>query len=222
MKIDDNELRRLYSKSVQEKCPELRKHCPTISNIVAFFRPWVSRKRKLRIIDHITSCTSCSAEFAFLLEIHRQQENIIRNINKESSASFPHSRFLRYAPVAAGLFLFVFVSLFLYQHFTPSHRHSMDKEPIQLVQPSGRTSLVYPVFFKWNADIEAEYYILEIFDTSLRPFWRTTDIDSNSYLLPKDIISRMKPHEPYYWMITAVDSEGNKNESKIREFILFR
>ncbi|MDW7761773.1 MAG: hypothetical protein SCM96_14200 [Acidobacteriota bacterium] len=222
MKIDDQELRRLYGKSVQEKCLELRKPCPTLKKVFTFFRPGVSRKRKLHIIDHITSCASCSKEFAFLLEIHRKQEILIRYIHKESPASVPHSRFLRYAPVAAGLFLFVFVSLFLYQNFTPSHRHGIDKEPIQLVHPSGRTSLVYPLFFKWNADKEAEYYILEIFDASLRPFWRTTDIDSNFYLLPKDIISRMKPHEPYYWMITAVDSEGNKNESKIRVFIPFR
>jgi hypothetical protein len=222
MKIDDQELRRLYGKSVQEKCLEFRKPCPTLKKVFSFFRPGVSRKRKLHIIDHITSCVSCSKEFAFLLEIHRKKEILIRHVHQESPASFPHSRFLRYAPVAAGLFLFVFVSLFLYQNFTPSHRSSKDKEPIRLVQPSGRTSLTDPIFFKWNAELEAEYFILEIFDTSLRPFWRMTDIDSNSFLLPQDISSRMKPHDPYYWMITAVDSEGHKSESKIWKFIPYQ
>jgi len=220
MKIDDEDLRRLFRAPFPVECPELRKQCPAKKDIVAFFRPRISRKRKYRIIDHISSCALCSEEFAFLLQIHRQQEKLIRNIKKEMPTSFPRLFLLQYAPFAAGLFLFVLVSLFLYRYSPPHHSRSLKNESIRLLHPCGRTTLTSPVLFKWNSELEAEYYILEIFDTSLRPFWRFSDIDSNSYLLPLDIISRMKIQEPYYWIITAVDSTGQKIESKIQVFIL--
>lgn len=77
-----------------------------------------------------------------------------------------------------------------------------------------------PLIFKWDTDLEADYYILELFDPALLPFLRITDINTNHYFLPRDILKHMNQHETYHWMISAVCSDGSVKESKLMKFFL--
>jgi hypothetical protein len=89
---------------------------------------------------------------------------------------------------------------------------------IQLIFPVRGERTRMPLVFRWEGTPRAEYYLLEIFDRSLLPLWKSPRIEGLLYELPSEAADIVKKNELYFWTITACLTDGTKMESSLEEF----
>jgi len=245
MKINRQDLKFLYSAHLIEKTPLSRKNCPPTKEIINLLRSKLSKKRKLKIIDHMTECYFCYKEFQAILEILREEnklvgasdelaikdEDIYQNKNgvlKDSSRqrkkSFPFFPRLSWKsiPVFLGLILIITtLSIFIIFLNKGQKNYRSEYYPsIRLLDPIGEKIQKSLLKFRWIEIEESEYYIIEIFDETLLSIWRSNKIYNNYFSLPEEIADKLSKSKRYFWMLTAYFPDGRKIESSIEHFIL--
>lgn len=242
MKMSLKDLQELYKASISKRAPSLRQDCPSRGEIIRLFRSKVSEKQKTKIIDHIIDCPFCFEEFEFLLETQRyekeldlkikqliesqksrpgdKRENVFSSKEKKISAFFPRFSWI-YASLAAGAVLILLAASFFLVKIKTSEKQqyrSMQQHRIQLTAPVNQSYLKSTLIFKWSQVKGSDHYIVEIFDETLFPFWKSSAIRYN-YLIPsKSLLINFKVNKTYFWMVTAFLSDGKKVESRLEEF----
>ena len=73
--------------------------------------------------------------------------------------------------------------------------------------------------FRWVEIKDSDYYIVELYDETLLPIWRSEKIFNNEIDLPKQILDRLVKNKKYFWMLTAYFPDGKKIESRLEYFI---
>lgn len=242
MKISLKDLQELYKASISKRARSLRQDCPSKGEIIRLFRLKVSEKQKTKIIDHLTECPLCLEEFEFLLETQRyikkldlkikqliesrksqsedKKENIFSSKGKRVLAFFPRFSWI-YASLAAGAVLILLAASFFFVKIKTSEKQqyrSIQQHRIYLIAPVNQSYLKSTLIFKWSEAKGSDYYIVEIFDETLFPFWKSSQIPYN-YLIPsKSLLTNFKVNKTYFWMVTAFLSDGKKVESRLEEF----
>lgn len=231
MKMNQEDLKRIYKNSVIEKVPKSRKNCLTPEEIVNFFISKVSYKQKTKIIDHISHCSYCYQEFEFTIQTLRGKKKLIEEIGNVLQAnravSTPKTRrkifplLLSWKYVAPIIGAVIIISSFIViLNLEKAEYRGPHLTQVELIEPSDgryrRASLV----FRWNEFKNSEYYILELFNETLYPVWKSDKIYENQAILPDKIAKSLKEDKTYFWMITAFLSKGKKIESKLAEFKL--
>ncbi|MFW6173478.1 MAG: hypothetical protein ACOC5T_07030 [Elusimicrobiota bacterium] len=245
MKINNKDLKKLYRAHIMESIPIYRKNCPPSNKIIDLFRSKLSEKQKSKIIDHISCCCFCSKEFEFILETLRARNKFTNQIGelllskkeklvlKEKSKKIndqPRSGQIsiftkiswKYAPLFAVMIL-VISAFFAYLFFHKNQKKEYRGESItaiQLIEPRKGKNQKPSLEFRWKEIQGADYYILELFDETLFPIWKSKKITDNHTLLPKKIIDNLAPGKLYFWMLTVYYPDGNKIESRIESFVL--
>jgi len=90
------------------------------------------------------------------------------------------------------------------------------------LQPAGRSALIFPFDFCWKDKDTSRVYIVELFDDSLRPLWRSDRVGGTSISLSAERAALLVPGNMYFWMVTAYSSGTSAVESDLQEFILAR
>jgi hypothetical protein len=232
MDLNDDELRRLYRSFVMAKTPGCGAECPSPEELVAFFDPSAPTSAKLRTIDHLTSCSMCAREFEFLLELNRRQDSIFGRSPKTMASGepgFPRpglrqrmSPVWRLSTVLAGAILFI-ASLTVIIHYW--ERFEGARAPsfvVTLMQPNQNHPAAFPIVFKWRKFNGADSYVIEIYDETLLPIWKSPKCLSTQCALPSDIASRLLLNRPYFWMVTAFHEKAKLAESELVQFIVIR
>lgn len=245
MKINNKDLKNLYKAYLLEKAPLSRKNCPSTKDIIGSLRAKLTEKQKSIIIDHITRCYFCSQEFEFILQTLRQEKKLKNEIkiltsNKKSTPlieetlkkkkSDPKRKLFflhpswswKYAPVFLGFALIIFL-LFTFVIFRD---HEKEKyrgtaySQIKLIKPIKGIHQKSSLEFSWEKISTVDYFILELFDESLKLIWKSNKIYNSHIVLPKRIIAALPENKIYFWMLTAYFPDGKIIESRIEDFIL--
>lgn len=245
MKINSKDLKILYSAHLIENTPPSRKNCPPTKEIINLIRLKLSKKRKAKIIDHVTECYFCYEEFQSILEILREENKLICAINElaikgneiphnkkeipkdlfpQRNKSIPFFQRLSWKFVSVSLaFILILSTISIFVLFLNRDQNDYRSEyypSIRLIDPIGGKIQKTLLKFRWVEIEESEYYIIEIFDETLFPVWRSNKIYSNDFTPPEEIADRLKKNKRYFWMLTAYFPDGRKNESRIEQFIL--
>lgn len=200
--------------------------------IASSFEPSASIRDKKRIVDHISACSYCKEEFMLLVELRKAEAEPLAEaegtltcaIHREITTGKGHRHPLlwQYACVLIGLGL-AFTSFFvLVQRKELSDVHRTSGAGILTLAPEIDQTVSGPIVFRWLADPDAEYYVLELFDDALLPVWASEGIRGTQMKLPPDARSRLEFGQPYFWMITAYSQETAIEESRLARFIISR
>ena len=242
MKIRLDELRERYISSITDRTSVNREDCPLPEEINDCVRGSASKRKKDRLVEHITHCSFCLEEFRFVLEAQRQETELTKGIErryglpsfrirkiKEKSAEAFHLRkkilpFSIKKPwltaaltavvllIAAGTFYF---SLNWRQSFrTP------DQQIIKPIHPINKTVIKTSLLFRWKKQEGTEYYIFELFDETLFPLWKSPKILKNSIQLPPPVADKLVPGSTCFWFVTGFSTQGQKTESPLAPFII--
>jgi len=229
MKINLEMMRRLYTSYIADFTHMSRENCPSPKILTECLRGKASKKKKNRMIEHISRCSYCMEEFQFILEIHRNEKQLIQKIaplvdshsKKRIPFPFLHTTWNR-AFFAAGAVLIVAGGLALYflipgglgQKF-----RGTNIDHIKLIKPIHNKNTRAPVVFQWRKMTNADYYVLELFDNTLFPIWKSWEIPENKLELPPDIMENLSLGKSYYWFITGFFPGDRKIESSLEQFI---
>lgn len=237
MKINNEELRKIFKSYILENSSITSQACPPSEEIADLFSSPGCGKKKEHIIDHIVNCPFCLQEFDAFLQISRREKNLMEEIDivfqkggVKTSIFSKRKRGLakvilswRFA-LATTLSLFLVAVLVLrtsifFSDKQPNKR-SLHPKGIELIEPSPGQVAKKPLIFRW-AEVEGrDYSILEIFDESLIPIWKSPKIFENIYHLPQKVEQKISPGRCYFWMITIYFPNGMKLESQLEELFV--
>jgi hypothetical protein len=237
MNINHKDLGVLYQSFVGGRLPESRENCPPLNDLIKFFKPRTPRRRKTKIVDHITRCAPCAQEFDLILKIKRRSELMDQEIamwldskipSRESFGRpkmvFSH-RFWRYAAVLVGfaslsLAVLTFINnnpvLLFKQQVGRGHIES----DIRLIEPINARVEKSHFVFRWQEYDGADSYEVELFDESLRFIWKSPKLGETKYILPSKILQKLAPSHIYFWMITINMKNRSVIESELVYFVV--
>ncbi|UCC40681.1 MAG: hypothetical protein JSV96_04340, partial [Candidatus Aminicenantes bacterium] len=95
-----------------------------------------------------------------------------------------------------------------------------NSKQIHLIEPINKKCSKSSLIFKWNFVKNSEYYVLELFDDTLYPVWKSQKIFKAQATLPLEISNRLKKDKAYFWMVIAFLNHGKKIESRLEKFTL--
>lgn len=227
MKINHKDIKGLFKSYLEDRLPVSRAKCPLPDDITACIRGESTKKRRNQIIDHVLHCAYCHEEFEFALGIIRGEEKFIKDLGsivqeKKKSRKKEYLQFFPFRPswLHSLILITVVVMLTLLVKDMTEERKYRGSETlsITLITPNKKATLRYQLKFEWEDIQNSDYYILEVFDESLYPIWKSDKITVNYTLLSQEITNRFLIHKTYYWMITAFLTDGKTIESKLQDF----
>jgi hypothetical protein len=242
LKINLKDLQFAYIASLSKKIPISRKSCPSLKKLKTFFTPKTSEKQKTNIIDHVTNCYFCAQEFQLIYYILRYEKKLNRElysllyskneirgikktIKKSVSKSAKTQKYFqpffnwKYAFLLFGTVILVLTLTILKNENNGEYRTN-DFKRIHLVEPLNEKHSKFSLLFKWDEFKGSNYYVLDLFDETLLPIWRSKKIFKDFISLPKEVVESLDKNKNYYWMITAFLPNGKKIESNIEGFKL--
>lgn len=246
MKINADDLIKIYSSYIQEQFPPSRKKCPSLETIMNFFMTSGSNRKKGRIVDHLTSCGYCAHEFGLSLEIYREEGILLEEIDRlllqkerlqiaekrttvftlfrwsdclHLRANWKYAVSFLLAIIAVAVTILITNQLIITQKNIERGRIPGQ---IQLMAPAHGKAVQAPLIFKWKLVEKFDYCILEIFDAALSPVWKSPRIYKNFYQPPPDIEAKIEKNKIYYWMITIFFIDGKVVESTLEDFTLIK
>jgi hypothetical protein len=245
MKISHDELKKIYKTHIQRTAPQSREGCPSPQRIFDLLASSGPGKEKEQLVEHLTHCSYCLREFELLLELCRDKQQFIQEIadhykqrklvpddpgKKRKFQRFHPSQIITWGRTwkfAAGLILIsIIASLFLLTRWPPLIKRDLNrgKPPgeIHLLTPINRESVKGPLVFRWVGVAQAEYYLLQVFDESLSPIWKSPPIQKSLYAFPSVVAEQMQDGRSYFWMVTGFLSDGSASESSLEEFSVRR
>ena len=72
--------------------------------------------------------------------------------------------------------------------------------------------------FRWQEVESTEYYVVEIFDSSLKRVWESDRVRGRRYIPPQKLKILLTAPGSYFWSATAVLRNGARIESVMTEF----
>ncbi len=228
MKIYREQLRAMRRDLTRPQTPDERPSCPQPEELIGLIDSSGSARKKAGLIDHIFNCPSCSREFEFLLEVKRHEKSLVQEIKRrlgEEKARRQRPFFwprLSWKTAAAAFGLFLLGSFLLRFLLAPPENTFRNGAGIKidLIRPLENEAVRSSPVFEWKAVPGAEYYVLEIFDQALAPFWESGRTMENRLALPADLVLKMAPGKSFFWLVTAHFPRGARVHSSLREFSL--
>jgi hypothetical protein len=232
MKIDHEEIKKLYKAYLAEKTPQKKKDCPSPESIFSLFQPSTSDSKRNEILTHVLKCNHCTKDLQFILSTHREEKKFTHDIEevlesaKESnkkdngSKSFFFSLSWKYAYFLIGAMI---IAVLIVLNIPTEHVYrGTNHQSIRLISPLNKHHSKSDLLFKWEMVKNADYFILEIFNDSLYPIWKSEKTTINRINLPSDALEKLSPNKEYYWVVTAYIANDRIVESQLQKFGLVR
>jgi hypothetical protein len=240
MEMDDDRLKSIFQAYLEAKRPSSREGCPAPESMLRLLRSNAPRREAAATIDHVSACGACAAEFQVLLEVLRQEKAFVRDVEKlirNSAGSDPREGVFqralarlrevrissprpsrRLALLGAGLAVvcLVVVSSFLLR--TPETFRSSSPARFELLQPVDSSLRLSQPVFRWKPVKDSGYYILELFDETLLPVWKSEATSQPELVLPLPLARGLSVNRPYFWMVTAHFPDGETIASALEKF----
>ena len=154
-------------------------------------------------------------------DIEEVIESDKRNDKKgKGSKSFLFSLSWKYACFLLGSM--IIAALIVLNIPTKHVYRGRNHQSIRLISPLNKHQSKSDLLFEWVMVKNAEYFILEIFNDSLYPIWKSGKTTVNSIYLPRDALEKLDPKKEYYWVVTAFMANDKIIESRLQKFGLVR
>jgi hypothetical protein len=232
MKIQDDALKKLYQGYIASKVPLDRKECPTPKALFACFKPSTLKRKKRKVLAHITECSFCMEEFELLLQLQRYQPSlgdvmIDTPTTPICSAKRSHVRigsrfFARQGYVLVGLALILFSLFLIHQQKERPEVQRAREAKIMPTSPIHTYILGNPLIFRWQGQSGTQYYLVELFDDTLMPLWTSQKIPDAQIQLPDELVRQFQFGKHYFWMITAFSGTEKIAESDLLSFSVLK
>jgi hypothetical protein len=225
MKIDDEALKSFYHSYLENHKPDSRNGCPSFEEILGLIDNDVGRRRRESLIAHIFQCASCAEEFDILRQIRKQEAELVLGIEElspsESVRPGRRARFFkmgfiwRYATILAGICLVFGLFSFIRnrgESVRPGEAGQRGgiSAAITLLPPKRSAAPPHLWMFRWEASFPAESYQLDILDAALFPLVSVPNLKAKEYRLSEPLARKVPRDGRWFWMITALTSEGIK------------
>jgi hypothetical protein len=89
---------------------------------------------------------------------------------------------------------------------------------VRLITPGQEASIRTSLIFRWEPVTLSDHYVIEVFDDSLLPLWKSPQISGTSWELPTSVKEKMATGRTYFWMLTSFSASGLRVESSLEEF----
>jgi hypothetical protein len=245
MKIKFEELKLLYRDHIRSQHPISRLECPSLENIYNSLKGKSSRRSRIKLINHISHCGFCLDDFDILRSFLLNEKNTLAEISqiiptvtkqdghlREKRDGYRHEnknisinfRRIIAFPLAMLAIAFLFIGLFTNRQllkkvlFSDQNRSPLRNELLLLHPECNREHAISSLIFKWKSIPRSDFYIIDIFDETLLPIWKSPPIFEPLFKFPTKIPEIIKPQKKYFWMVTAFKSDKTKLESNINCF----
>src|SRR5512139_2750225 len=141
MKSENRDLRELFQAFVRANGRGDREKCPSVQDLVDSFDPKASRRKKKKIIDHLSECGDCREEFRLYLELNKLAEATSPSLSHAPTDKAPRvpplssGSLWRYAAITVGLGLILSGIFLLKKGEIPEAERSPAGTGIVLVEP---------------------------------------------------------------------------------------
>ncbi|MBN1224365.1 MAG: hypothetical protein JXB23_14050 [Candidatus Aminicenantes bacterium] len=230
IKIKHEEMKRLYQAFVTEKTPDTRKHCPSPEQIVSLFSTNIKSHLKNEMIDHVSQCSHCIKELRIIGKAMREKEKFSTDIEailhtKKERLIKPKifntaTLRLSWVLIVSMLAITILLSILIIRLPQKDVYRGRESSHFELISPVNKIVPKQKIIFSWKTDVDAKYFILEIFDDSLYPVWKSEKIINHRFGIPNEILNLTINQKKYFWMVTAYLLNGKIIESQLQEFIL--
>lgn len=245
MKIKYEDLKLLYRDHIRSQFPVSRLDCPSLEKIYTSLKGKSPRRCRTGLIDHISHCRFCLDDFDILRSFLLNEKTTLAEINqviptakkqdarlreerdgyRQENKHIPiHFRKIIAFSLAMLAIAFLVIGLFTNRQllkimsFSDQNRSPLRKELVLLHPECNREHAISSLIFKWKSIPRSDFYIIEIFDETLLPIWKSPPIFESFFKLPTNIPEIIKPQKIYFWMVTAFKSDKIRLESNINCF----
>ncbi len=223
MTIDKSDLKDVYRSYLGAHQQNKRHNCPSSKDIAASFESSAPIRLKKKIVDHLSECALCYEEFLLLLkhqEVHWEDPQLSRQRNVLRKGPW-------YGPSWQGIAVivsltFILTTFFLIKHTDNPPTRQVEMTGVSLITPEKDSILSMPFLFKWQSKGDNDYFILNLYEETLKPIWTSMDIKKNFVSLPTEVVTKLVPGRFYYWMITSYFRGEVSGESKLGRFLAGR
>jgi len=228
MKSENDDLRAIYRAYTASHKPLSRKRCPSVIAIANSFDPGASRRKKKRIIDHLSECSYCREEFDLFFRLQTIPWDTQRASASRKALGFPDDipraegpnifPLWRYAALVLGFGLIVSILLIFFQTWELVEVQRTEGPGVVLVSPIAVQAISKELLFRWKEFPSAQHYILELFDEALLRVWVSPPLHDRQVQLPDKVGRGIRPGSSYFWMVTAYSGQAKTGESKLASF----
>jgi hypothetical protein len=214
MKLADDELKRHYQRFVADNRDLDRNECPSAQEMCRAAMNEMRRGRKLKLIDHVFSCSDCSREYETLRVLYQDERTTADAGVSSLGLGFNY----RYLFMAASL-LIVFAGIYLLRPREPvgDVYRGAGGEKIVLQSPSGVVSSA-SVKFQWTQGSQVDYYQVYLLDEELSRLWVSEKVSVNFLSLPQEVAKSLAPGKTYFWKVRTYGKDASVEESELRDF----
>ena len=232
IKIDHEEMKKLYEAHIAEKSPQKGIDCPSPELISSLLKPNTSESIGNETLAHVLTCSHCTKEFQLILSTLRVEKKFLNEIEevfkptekdhkKEKGTksfffrlSWKYAFFLIGAAIIAVVFMLKITNIQMYR--------GTNHKSIRLVSPLDQHYKKSNILFEWEMVEHADSFIIEIFDESLYPIWKSEKITGNRMNLPSDALAQLDSSRTYYWVVSAFMPNNRIIESQLQKFEISR
>lgn len=228
MKIDHEEMKKLYEVYIAEKTPQKGKDCPSPELIFSLFQPTTSESIRNETLAHVLVCSHCTKDFQLILSTLRDEKKFINDIEavfkaeKKDHKRKKESKFFLFRLSWKYVFFLIgaaIITAVLMLNITNKQVYrGTNHKSIKLISPLDQHNLKSNLLFEWEMVGNADCYIIEIFDESLYPIWKSDKITGNRMNLPSDALAKLDSSKVYYWVVTAFMPNDRILESQLQQF----
>jgi len=228
MKSENDDLRAIYRAYAASHRPLSRKRCPSIRAIANSFDPGASKRKKRRIIDHLSACSYCREEFDLFFRLQTISWDTRRaSVGRPALGSpgeVPRAAnpsilpLWRYAALVLGFGLIASILLLFFQTWELVEVQRTEGPGVVLVSPVAAQAASKGLLFRWKEFPSAQHYVLELFDEALLRVWVSPPLHDRQVQLPDNMGWEIKPGSSYYWMVTAYSGQARIGESRLANF----
>lgn len=229
MKINQSDLKEVYANYLKDRKVTSGESCPSNENLILWLRSKLPKREKNKITDHLVNCYDCAQEVKWLLDRIRKENGIIHEIKQHIDANYaeqlrkarvpPRRLSWKIVSFTSTLVLLAAIATFSVFYFSSKSgtRRGVPSDLV-LVSPVDKFYAAGGLKFVWKGLPNAKYYLVNVFNASFAPIWRSDTIILNEVIPSKDLLQKLFPKESYYWMVTAVLKNEAEVKSKLKEF----
>lgn len=235
-KISHFELKKLYSEHSKFSNQFYTKDCPPIETIHGCLRSEISKKAKTKVIKHVISCYDCFREVKFISRIIEEETKLtfrigtelkkknsteleIKKKKIEQKFSFPKLNWHYASIIIFSLFVVSIIVMTINKNPPLEKYRGENLSGYELIIQSNSINSSNEIELTWESIPFSKYYIIEIFNESLYPIWKSNKIHSNQLAI-NPISLNIRKSNKYFCIITAFLSKNKKLESRLQEIKL--
>ncbi|HEU5219681.1 MAG TPA: hypothetical protein VFU23_13560 [Gemmatimonadales bacterium] len=196
----EKNLQERYRQGLEARTAEGRAGCVTTEEMIALAERSLPEAARLRLLDHVMSCSRCHAEFVLadsLAETQRRRRN-----------------WLPYLAAAAVLVIAAGATLLRTSSPSPGSEPTRGDESLLIqFEPGAEIGVGSERRFTWGTAGPGAEYRLELWDSGGVALYHASTTDTSA-ILPDSV--SLRPGARYSWWVRAALPDGRQAASPIR------